>query len=94
MRDHARPRVRRSRRAQQEIIERFEASGLAQGEFCRREGIALSSLQRWRKRSRQAVRSDFVELRPAVMTATAPEAAARWTVEVMLPNGACIRFRE
>ena len=33
-----------------EVLRRFEAEGATVGEFCRREGVSQSSLQRWRAR--------------------------------------------
>lgn len=84
-------RVRRSKKEQRELVERFEASGLVARQFCRREGVALSSLQRWRRRTAQAGPAGFVELVPAARPNTAP---ASWSVEVVFPNGTSLRFRE
>lgn len=36
--------------AWREIIERFDSSGLSVGEFCKREGLCVSSFKRWRPR--------------------------------------------
>ena len=49
MRVHANGRVRRSRSEWREIFDRFEASGLSQTEFCRRESIAKGTFSRWMK---------------------------------------------
>jgi transposase len=91
------PRCRsvRTRRAESEwtgVVGRFRASGLSTREFCRRHGVSLSSLERWCRRLRPAARAEFVELvAPAVVST--PQVPA-WSVEVVLPNGACLRFRE
>lgn len=36
------------------ILERYRASGLSQGRFAKREGIALASLTRWLRKERNA----------------------------------------
>lgn len=36
------------------MLARYERSGLSQQAFCRRHGVALSTLQYWRRRARQA----------------------------------------
>lgn len=70
------------------ILQRLHTSGLSLPAFCRREGVALSSLQRWRRRLDPAGRSEFVELEPA--SASMP---SRWELEIALPNGVELRFR-
>lgn len=45
--------IKRKRLGEQvwrEILSRFEASGLGATAFCRREGVGVGSLQRWRER--------------------------------------------
>jgi hypothetical protein len=42
-------RHRRSREEIQELLARFESSGLSRVEFCRAEGVSLASLARYRK---------------------------------------------
>ena len=68
-------RNRRSNQEQQDLVERFEASGLVAKQFCRRGGVALSNLQRWRRRTTQAPAAEFVELVPA----SGPRIAASWS---------------
>jgi hypothetical protein len=83
-------RVRRTEKQWTEIVRRFEASGEASRPFCRREGVPLSSLQRWRRRLGPASAGRFVELVPP----SSPEiAAANWSLDVSLPNGVSLRFR-
>ena len=45
-------RKRRSREEIQRLMMEFEASGLRQNEFCRKRGLALSTLQRQLKKRR------------------------------------------
>lgn len=45
-------RKRRSREEIQRLMMEFESSGLGQNEFCRRHGLALSTLQRQLKKRR------------------------------------------
>ena len=83
-------RQRRNDKQWTAILRRFEASGLDQSEFCRRDGLALSSFQRWRQRLGPLASAGFVELVPSA-PADAPSSA--WSLEVSLPNGASLRFR-
>ena len=83
-------RKRRTEAQWTEIVSRFESSGQDSSEFCRREGLALSSLQRWRRRLGSATASKFVELAAAAASA---ETEDGWSLEVALPNGTSLRFR-
>ena len=83
-------RVRRGEKEWYKIVRRFESSGLAGAVFCQREGLALSSLQRWRQRLSSRGSGPFVEIVPPTVAAPAPSSA--WSCELMLPNGASIRF--
>lgn len=90
------PRDRRHRRRRTEaewteILRRFKGSGLGRREFCRREGLALSSFQRWRDRARRApAPGAFVELVPSP---TPTPARSGWELELSLPNGVGLRLR-
>jgi len=44
---------RRSRTEAEQLVEAFESSGLGRQEFCLKHGIALGTLDFWRKRRRQ-----------------------------------------
>lgn len=83
-------RVRRTAKRWAEIISRFETSGEASRPLCRREGVPLSSLQRWRRRLGPVSAGRFVEL---VATSSPESAAVSWSLEVSLPNGVSLRFR-
>jgi hypothetical protein len=83
-------RVRRTEKQWTEILKRFESSELGPREFCRREKLPLSSLQRWRRRLGSVSTAEFVDLVP---TSTPTAAAASWSLDVALPNGVCLRFQ-
>jgi hypothetical protein len=82
--------VRRSEKQWTEILRRFEGSGLGSREFCRRDGVALSSLQRWQRRLGSAQPAKFLEIVPPASSSTA---GMSWSLEVSLPNGASLRFQ-
>jgi transposase len=44
---------RRSRAEAEQLVDAFEASGLRRREFCLQHGVALGTLDLWRKRRRQ-----------------------------------------
>lgn len=90
MREKHRRGVRRTEKQWIEILRRFASSGSGSREFCDREGVPLSSLQRWRRRLGRVPSEKFVELVPAV---SANASSASWSLEVSLPGGACLRFQ-
>lgn len=83
--------VRRNEEQWTEILRRFAASGLGSREFCRRDGVPVSSLQRWQRRLGPVPPAKFVEL----VSSSAPTIAAApsWSLEVSFPNGASLRFQ-
>ena len=83
-------RTRRTASQWTEILRRFESSGLDSRAFCRREDLALSSFQRWRRRLGSVAAAEFVELVP---TSSSSVPLSRWSVDVSLPNGVCLRFQ-
>lgn len=87
-----RRRCRRRTKAQwAEVFRRFQSSGLSRRVFCQREGLALSSFQRWRSLiGAPEEQGEFVELIPS---SNADATAAGWTLDLSLPNGASIRLR-
>ncbi len=98
MRVQANGRVRRSRSEWREIFERYEASGLSQTAFCRREDLSKSSFSKWMTRlagdsaSCAAAPVPFIELSSAVPDSE-PSSAGSVELEVVLPNGARIRWK-
>jgi hypothetical protein len=83
-------RTRRTKAQWTEILRQFESSGEDSRGFCRREGLALSSFQRWRSRLGSVAGTDFVELVPA---SSPSDAALTWSLDVSLPGGVCLRFQ-
>ena len=83
--------VRRGEKEWAKMIRRFESSGLARTVFAEREGLALSSLQRWRQRLPSRGAASFVELVPPAVSA--PPSSSGWSFEFTLPNGASLRFQ-
>jgi transposase-like protein len=85
----ANSRKRRTAKEWGRILRQLRSSGLSRAEFCRREGIPLSSFDRWRQRVEpETTPDDFVEL--AAAPTARPES---WELEVALPNGVHLRFR-
>ena len=76
-----------------QILERYDASGLTQEAFCRREGVRYGTLVAWLGRRRKgggkvsprtSASSKFQELRLG-----APS-ASQASLEVRLPDGTCL----
>lgn len=92
-------RVRRSERDWAAIIRRYEVSGLGSQAFCRQEGVAASTFQRWRQRLRgQRVvrrRARFVELLPPPVpqASEARPGSPGWSLELEFPGGVIVRWR-
>ena len=82
--------IRRSEEQWTEILRRFDSSGLSSRQFCERDRIPLSSLQRWQRRLRSVAPAKFVEIVPRVVPSAI---ATSWSVEVSLPNGTTLRFQ-
>jgi transposase-like protein len=79
---------RRGVAERRQLLERYERSGLSQSTFCLRHGVALSTLQYWRRRARESAQEpapSFVKI-PQVsgMTRALSVAAA---VVIELPGG-------
>ncbi len=83
-------RPRQTKAQWTEILRRFESSGQDSREFCRREGLALSSFQRWHRRLGSVAVTDFVELVP---TSNPITSSSTWSLDVSLPNGVSLRFQ-
>ena len=82
---------RRSVSERRRLLARYERSGLSQKAFCLRHGVALSTLQYWRRRARdtdQEPTPSFVEI-PQV-TGIAGVRSVEAAVFIELPGG--VRF--
>lgn len=96
-----RTRIRRSVQEWRKILARCERGGQSQREFCKREGLALSTFQWWRRKL-GAVRREhehperawFVELSDegADTEGFVPEARV-WELELELGGGMVLRLR-
>ena len=51
--EHRKIQQRRSRAEAEQLLDAFESSGLRRREFCQRHGVAVGTLDVWRKRRRQ-----------------------------------------
>ena len=74
-----------------QLLDRYERSDLSQKSFCQRHGIALSTLQYWRRRARdtdQEPTPSFVEIPQVSGMARALSSEAAVVIE--LPGG--VRF--
>ncbi len=61
-REHGKIQQRRSRAEAEQLLDAFESSGLRRREFCQQHGVAVETLDVWRKRRRQE-RSTFANKR-------------------------------
>ena len=82
-------RIRRDASEWKRLVERYEAGGLSQREFCRREGLNENTFRSWRGRLQSQASSQvpFVEVVPA----SVPESP--WLIELELPRGVTLRMR-
>ena len=82
---------RRGVAERRQLLDRYERSGLSQKAFCQRHGVALSTLQYWRRRARdtdQEPTPSFVEMPQVSGMARALSSEAAVIIE--LPGG--VRF--
>ncbi|RKZ10599.1 hypothetical protein DRQ32_06995 [bacterium] len=92
--------ARRSKKAWRAIFARYDVSGQSQRDFCKAEGIALSTFLRWRSDLRPGVASppaatkhDSAPAGPPFVELIAPTPAQPWTIELELPGGCVLRVR-
>lgn len=86
----------------EELMREYEASGLTQAEFARRNGLVYTTLahrvqQKRRVAKAGAVAPRFVEVRPAlpsVLPKAAPTSATLLELSVTLPDGVVLRGAE
>jgi hypothetical protein len=80
----------RTRSDWEELIEKFERSGLSRQRFCMEGSIPVSSFDYWRRklrRERSPAASSFIEL-PKVSSL-----GSDWDVELELGGGVVLRLR-
>lgn len=85
--------ARRTEAQWRQIFAAYDASGLSQAVFCRREGLALSMFRYHRRRLRAA--SPAPAEGPAVIDLgeLAGERPSGWEVEIALGEGVSLRLR-
>ncbi|MEW6301648.1 MAG: hypothetical protein AB1671_28605 [Thermodesulfobacteriota bacterium] len=89
MRPTAKGRVQRSATEWQAIMRRYERSGLQQGAFCTREGLALHTFKKHYRHDKEAASQPghFVEVSPF------PARRPGWEVGVEVPHGIRLQMR-
>lgn len=77
------------------MVDRYQRSGKSQREFCESEGIGVSTLQLWMRKSRSGAGPVSMALREVEWPAgsTVPAVSA-WGVELVSPRGWTLRHRE
>ena len=82
-------RVMRGRSEWLEIMKRQAGSGLTRAQFCKEEGIALTSFDNWRSRFKKDRAGEFVQL-PASAVATPQPFGG---VEIEFSTGLILRIK-
>ncbi len=92
-------RVSRTPDQWQSFFDRFEESGQSRDQFCREQGISLSSFSRWRTKLRKqtlvkpasCASPVFTELTSALQAEGSP--VSGWDIELQLGADVLIRLR-
>ena len=106
--EHGKIQHRRSRTEAEQLLDAFESSGLRRREFCQQHGVAVGTLDVWRKRRRQErstltgkrLRASKVHVGKEVAISgrlVAVEIAGRPSsgkLTVVLPRGQCVEVFE
>jgi len=80
-------------KARREMVERYERSGKSQREFCEDEGVGLSTLQLWMRKTSVGGKPAPMALREVEWPA-APTTTPGWGLELVSPRGWTLRHRE
>jgi|SRR5215469_14372669 len=70
-------RIRRSRSEAAALVAEFEASGLSRQEFCRQRGLAVGTLDKYRRRVRSGSRSVAGPMIPVEVASSPRRKASR-----------------
>lgn len=88
-----RPRGYSTVAERRQIAELFAKSGMTQKDFAAEHGLKVSTLTRWLRETARSSGEDRPEADAAMQFhSLAFPAAAAWTAEVQLPNGATVRL--
>ena len=79
-------------KARGQMVERYQRSGKSQREFCEEEGIRLSTLQWWLRKTSGGAERSSMALREVEWPALPPVSA--WGLELVSPRGWTLRRRE
>lgn len=99
MSDHSPQRKRRSASEWQQVLDACDASSLSQAAFCRQQGLALSTLQYWKRRLRdeQAAPASAAVIDLGVLRSSSDDAPAAtppgWSLELLLGHWLSLRLR-
>ena len=85
MRQMANGKVRREEGEWRELLALFESSDLRQCEFCKQEGVSVTSFQYWKRKLAPEGAKTFVEL-PRLAASSRPSG-----VELVFPDGLVLR---
>src|SRR5258708_18768875 len=78
--------------ARRQMVERYERSGKSQREFCEDEGVGLSTLQLWMRKTGVGGKAAPMALREVEWrTAPTAPAAPGWGLELVSPRGSTPR---
>ena len=81
--------------ARRQMVERYLRSGKSQRVFCEEEGVGVSTLQWWMRKTSQGSESESVALREVEWpVAPAMAEATPWGLELVSPRGWTLRRRE
>jgi hypothetical protein len=78
-----------SRHRRSALLRDLERSGLSVAEFCRRKGIAYSTVAAWRAAERRLVTPRFVEIETVPPTAAAAALPERHMPDLRHPEALC-----
>jgi transposase-like protein len=78
-----RPRRRRSRAEAEQLVVEYEAGGMGREEFCRKHGLALSTLARYQRRREQGQDEGAGPSRWLAVELSQPHASASGLVVVL-----------
>ena len=84
---------RRTEAQWREIFAAYDASGLSQAAFCRREGVALSTFQYHRRRLRDAAQARAEGPEVIDLGELAGQRSGGWEVEIALGEGVSLTLR-